>query len=308
MYLLLVEESHAARAHVKDQGRGQGQRTRQERRRFRARSGRRDEGMAAKMSGFLDFTGQGWLQLAELMLAFLLSALVGVEREIRQKSAGLRTHTLVGVSAALIMLVSKYGFMDVLANGRVVLDPSRVAAQIVSGIGFIGGGVIFMRRDVVRGLTTAASVWLTAALGMACGAGLVVLAVATTIGHFIIMLGFPMLLRRLPRARRMATEILISYKDGREVLRAILLRCTELRFTINHVRLDRDNRAGESPDELLDMADFEGVEPRSQREKGVITLRMEVKGKRPVSNLITALSCIDGIHEVSTAEEDMELD
>src|SRR5580698_5123390 len=107
------------------------------------------------MSGFLDFTGQGWVQLSELALAFVLSALIGLEREIRQKSAGLRTHTLVGVAAALIMLVSKYGFMDVLANGRVVLDPSRVAAQVVSGIGFIGGGVIFMRRDVVRGLTTA---------------------------------------------------------------------------------------------------------------------------------------------------------
>jgi putative Mg2+ transporter-C (MgtC) family protein len=123
------------------------------------------------MSGLVDFTGQGWLQLAELTLAFVLSALVGVEREIRQKSAGLRTHTLVGVSAALIMLISKYGFTDVLAAGRVVLDPSRVAAQVVSGIGFIGGGVIFMRRDVVRGLTTAASIWFTAALGMACGAG-----------------------------------------------------------------------------------------------------------------------------------------
>src|SRR3978361_577176 len=122
------------------------------------------------MSGFTDLTGQGWLQLEELILAFVLSALVGLEREIRQKSAGLRTYTLVGVSAALFMLISKYGFMDVLENGRVVVDPSRVAAQIVSGIGFIGGGVIFMRRDIVRGLTTAASVWLTAALGMSCGA------------------------------------------------------------------------------------------------------------------------------------------
>src|SRR6202453_5501690 len=97
--------------------------------------------------------GQGWVQLGELGLAFVLSALVGVEREIRQKSAGLRTHTLVGVSAALIMLVSKYGFMDVLASGRVVLDPSRVAAQVVSGIGFIGGGLIFGRRGSVTGIT-----------------------------------------------------------------------------------------------------------------------------------------------------------
>jgi putative Mg2+ transporter-C (MgtC) family protein len=266
------------------------------------------EGIDVQMSGFWDFTGQGWLQLTELTLAFVLSALVGVEREIRQKSAGLRTHTLVGVSAALIMLVSKYGFMDVLANGRVVLDPSRVAAQVVSGIGFIGGGVIFMRRDVVRGLTTAASVWLTAALGMACGAGLPLLAVATTLGHFVIMLVFPMLVRRLPRPRRMATEIQISYDDGRELLRSILIRCTELRFAINHVRLDRENRSVESPEDALDLADYEGVEPRWRHDKGTMTLRMQVKGKRPISNLITALSSIEGVHEVSTVEDDTELD
>src|ERR1700722_18751877 len=115
--------------------------------------------------------GQGLSQLAALGLAFVLSALIGLEREYRQKAAGLRTYTVVGMGAALIMLVSKYGFFDVLQPGRVVLDPSRVAAQIVTGIGFIGGGVIFMRRDLVRGLTTAAIVWLTAAVGMACGAG-----------------------------------------------------------------------------------------------------------------------------------------
>ena len=102
------------------------------------------------MAQFLDIPGQGLLQIAELFLAFVLSALIGAEREIRQKSAGLRTHTLVGVSAALFMLISKYGFNNILSYGRVVLDPSRVAAQVVSGIGFIGGGVIFMRRDVVR--------------------------------------------------------------------------------------------------------------------------------------------------------------
>ena len=89
--------------------------------------------------------------LVELAAALLLSSLVGFERELRAKSAGLRTHTLVGVGAALFMLVSKYGFGDMLALDRVSLDPSRVAAQIVSGIGFIGGGLIFVRRDVVRG-------------------------------------------------------------------------------------------------------------------------------------------------------------
>lgn len=260
------------------------------------------------MARFLDFTGQGWLQLAELTLAFVLSALVGVEREVRQKSAGLRTHTLVGVSAALIMLVSKYGFMDILANGRIVLDPSRVAAQVVSGIGFIGGGVIFMRRDVVRGLTTAASVWLTAALGMACGAGLPVLAVATTLGHFVIMLVFPKLARQLPRPRRMATEIHISYEDGRELLRTILIKCTELHFAINHVQIDREDRFLASQEEAMDVADNEGMEMGWRTGKGIVTLRMQVKGKRPISNLITALSSIDGINEVGIVNENSEFD
>jgi hypothetical protein len=101
-------------------------------------------------------SGQGSKQIGELALAFALSSLIGLEREWRQKSAGLRTHTPVGVGAALFLIVSKYGFTDVLGP-RVVLDPSRVAAQIVTGIGFIGGGLIFVRGDAVRGLTTARS-------------------------------------------------------------------------------------------------------------------------------------------------------
>ncbi len=253
-------------------------------------------------------TGQGWLQLEELTLAFILSALVGLEREIRQKSAGLRTYTLVGVSAALFMLISKYGFMDILAGDRIVLDPSRVAAQVVSGIGFIGGGVIFMRRDVVRGLTTAASIWLTAALGMACGAGLPVLAVATTLGHFIIMFVFPKLIRRLPRSRRIATEIQISYEDGRGLLRTILIACTDLRFAIDHVRLDRESHLHDSREEAQDLADHEGVELPGRIDKGTVTLGMQVKGKRPISHLIAKLSDIDGILAVGTMNEDTELD
>lgn len=115
--------------------------------------------------------GQGARQFAELGLALLLSTLIGAERATRQKSAGLRTHTLVGVGSALFMEVSQHGFNAVLALNNVSFDPSRVAAQVVSGIGFIGGGLIFVRRDAVRGLTTAATVWLTCAIGMACGGG-----------------------------------------------------------------------------------------------------------------------------------------
>ncbi len=143
---------------------------------------------------YFEPTGEGLRQLLELGVAFVLSALIGLEREIKQKSAGLRTYTLVGLASALFLLVSKYGFTNVLAAGTIVLDPSRVAAQIVSGIGFLGAGVIFVRSDAVKGLTTAATIWLTAAVGMACGAGLLVLASATTLGYFIVALGFPPIL------------------------------------------------------------------------------------------------------------------
>jgi putative Mg2+ transporter-C (MgtC) family protein len=152
-----------------------------------------------------EMDGQGIKQFLELGSAFFLSAAMGLEREIRHKSAGLRTYTVVGVSAALFLLISKYGFMNVLADGRVVLDPSRVAAQIVTGIGFIGAGLIFVREDRVQGLTTAATVWLVTAIGMACAAGLLLLALAVTCSYFIIAFIFPLLMRFLP-GERMPTE------------------------------------------------------------------------------------------------------
>jgi putative Mg2+ transporter-C (MgtC) family protein len=258
------------------------------------------------MLTLLDRNGQGYLQFEELLLAFVLSALVGLEREIRQKSAGLRTYTLVGVSAALFMLISKYGFTNILDTGRVVLDPSRVAAQVVSGIGFIGGGVIFMRRDIVRGLTTAASVWFTAALGMACGAGLPVLAVTTTVIHFIVMLVFPRLALYLPREKRTATHLRISYQDGRGLLRDILVTCTQLRFAIDHVDIERNGVVADNAEETQDLADHEGTEAEEAR--GIVSLSMQVKGKRPVSHLIASLSEINGVVYVGSLSEDTGLE
>jgi putative Mg2+ transporter-C (MgtC) family protein len=163
---------------------------------------------------FAEQIGQGWLQFSELALALILSALIGLEREIRQKSAGLRTYTLVGLASALIILISKYGFTNILADGRVVLDPSRIAAQIVSGIGFIGGGVIFVRKDLVRGLTTATTVWVTSAVGMACGAGLPLLAIAVTFANFVVVFGFPLLERQLPKSRWAPSSLQVSYWTG----------------------------------------------------------------------------------------------
>src|ERR1700729_1605994 len=144
--------------------------------------------LAATATAARQLNGEGWLQAGGAGLALVLSALIGLEREVRQKHAGLRTHTLVGVGAALFMLISKYGFTDVLQPRLVVLDPSRVAAQIVTGIGFLGAGLIFVRRDSVRGLTTAASVWVTAAVGAASGAGVPILAALSTGIYFVVAL------------------------------------------------------------------------------------------------------------------------
>ena len=255
--------------------------------------------------------GQGWLQLEELALAFILCALIGLEREIRQKAAGFRTHTLVGVSAALIMLVSKYGFMDVLSTGRVVLDPSRVAAQIVSGIGFIGGGVIFMRRDVVRGLTTAASVWLTAAVGMACGAGLPVLALATVLGFFIVMLLFPHVVRLLlPQQSKASSSLNVAYESGRGLMRQILVATTQLRFSVDRVETSAVGRLGGVAEELAYRMDAEGSDARhaspTAMRHAVVELTLRVKGKRPLSHLIARLSDIDGVVRVGTSSDEEE--
>jgi putative Mg2+ transporter-C (MgtC) family protein len=250
--------------------------------------------------------GQSWIQLSGLGLAFILSAAIGLEREIRQKSAGLRTYTLVGFASALVMLVSKYGFTNILESGRVVLDPSRIAAQIVSGIGFIGGGLIFVRKDIVRGLTTAATVWLTAAVGMACGAGLPVLAIAVTFGHFVVIAVFPAVERRLPKSRWAPSTLQISYHDGRGVLREVLACCTRGEFSVSSVQVERDSSRdigsarGTSEDALSPEDSISGDWTPSP--KGIVTLRVEVRGARSVARLAERLSEIDGVTSVHAGD------
>ncbi len=115
-----------------------------------------------------------WKEIAvRLVLAALFGAIIGLERERKNWAAGLRTHMLVCVGASLIMIVSAYGFSDVLGAENMVLDPSRIAAQVISGIGFIGAGtILFLKQRVIRGLTTAAGLWTVAAIGLATGGGM----------------------------------------------------------------------------------------------------------------------------------------
>jgi putative Mg2+ transporter-C (MgtC) family protein len=190
---------------------------------------------------------EGLLQIGELGLALLLSTAVGVEREIKQKSAGLRTHALVGAGAAVFMLISKYGFSDVLEPGRIVVDPSRVAAQIVTGIGFIGAGLIFVRQDAVRGLTTAASIWVTAAIGAAAGCGLPLIACAATAAYLIVALGFPVLSKRLPNSGTAVSTLRVHYPDGRGILRDVLRIATARGFAVENLSTGQAPSDGRGP-------------------------------------------------------------
>lgn len=216
--------------------------------------------------------GLGWWQVADLGLAFVLSAAIGMERERRQRDAGLRTQAIVGVAAALFTLVSKYGFADVIGPD-VRLDPSRIAAGIVSGIGFIGGGLIFVRQDAVRGLTTAAAVWLTAAVGMAAGAGLPVLAVLVTAGHFLIVYGLRPLARWLPGSKYVVRRLRVDYVSGRDVLRSI-----------SH-----------------------GQRPPSQAESeatGRVSVLLAVQGRGSLTELAAELDDMPGVLGVNTGDPD----
>lgn len=171
-----------------------------------------------------------------LACSFVLSGVIGVERELRQKSAGARTHILVGMGSALFTLVSAYGFGHILGDD-VVLDPSRIAAQIVSGIGFLGAGVIFVRQNIVSGLTTAASIWVTAAVGMACGAGMPVIAALTVIFYMLAVTVVTWMVRRLPHYSQTSLYT-VRYADGRGVLRDILRAASDLGYesTLSHTK------------------------------------------------------------------------
>ncbi|MBM6658599.1 MULTISPECIES: MgtC/SapB family protein [Bacteroides] len=131
-----------------------------------------------------------WDFALRLFLAGVMGILIGLEREYRAKEAGYRTHFLVALGSALLMIVSQYGFSDVLERDLVRLDPSRIAAQVVSGIGFIGAGTIILQKQIVRGLTTAAGIWATSGIGLAIGAGMYGIGIAATV---LVLLGLEVL-------------------------------------------------------------------------------------------------------------------
>lgn len=167
-----------------------------------------------------------------LVAAAALGSLIGFERERLLWAAGIRTHMLVCVGSCLIMIVSAYGFAGVLSQQNTVLDPSRVAAQVVSGIGFLGAGSILARGEIVKGLTTAASIWTVAAIGLAVGGGLYFAAGTSTVIILVILAGVKPL-EEAYRARNQTCFLSIEVEPG--ALTPDLLRRT-LQLRVSQIK------------------------------------------------------------------------
>ena len=201
-----------------------------------------------------------WDYLIRIVVACLCGGLVGLERTKRLKEAGIRTHIIVALGATLIMVVSKYGFSDVMEA-----DASRIASNVITGVSFLGAGVIFVRGGSVKGLTTAAGIWATAAIGLALGAGMYTVGVLCTALMILLQIS---LHKFLPGDMQSSKELLLVIsKDYHTVMPRIRERLTEMRVLIGgvemekldngdvrvsmEVRLHKDNLS----DELLDLAD-----------------------------------------------------
>ena len=169
-----------------------------------------------------------------LVVAGILGVLIGLEREYRAKEAGYRTHFLVAVGSALLMIVSQHGFDGMLGKECVGLDPSRIAAQIVTGIGFIGAGTIILNRQIVRGLTTAAGIWATAGIGMCAGAGMYALAISATV---LTLIGLE-LLSRLFKNLGLKSFIIEFSTHNKDIPKIISSSLTKGEFMVVSYQMD----------------------------------------------------------------------
>lgn len=182
------------------------------------------------------WTTQGFM-LFRLLIATLLGGFVGIERSRRQKEAGIRTHVIVALGAALVMLVSRYGFLDMVAIEGMDVDPTRIASNIVTGVSFLGAGVIFVKNASIRGLTTAAGVWATAAIGMSVGAGMYAVGVFATL--LIAVLQF-LLHTSINRVEISAVHKLeVSLRNSQQIIERLRTQLAEHDVTIESFRMKK---------------------------------------------------------------------
>ena len=187
------------------------------------------------------FTDMNFECALRLFVAVVCGALIGIERPHRSKGAGIRTHILVALGAALFVIVSKYGFDDYLYIEATGVDISRVASNIVSGVSFLGAGIIFLRGDSVHGLTTAAGIWVTAAIGLALGSGLYVLGVVGTV--FIILVQY--IMHRgliLEMGNTVTSKIVVSMEDDPTQFAQLqqMLKQRKIEIFSSHIKRHKD--------------------------------------------------------------------
>jgi putative Mg2+ transporter-C (MgtC) family protein len=218
--------------------------------------------------------------LLRLALAAVLGGLIGVERELRERQAGLRTHLLVAVGSALFTIVGAYGFHDFLSSGESVVraDPTRIAAQIVTGIGFLGAGAIIRQGFSVRGLTTAATLWVVAAVGLAAGAGYYSAAVITT-----------------------ALVLIALYP-----LRIIAFRILR-RFRVEDGRLLIELPTGTPPGAVIDEIEHAGarinsVEVSQEGDRRRLELDVVLPRDTPAPRLVARIADVENVAEVRWAD------
>lgn len=179
--------------------------------------------------------------ILRLFIAAILGSIIGLDREYRAKEAGYRTHFLVSLGSALIMIVSQHGFSEILDTPNVNLDPSRIASQVVTGIGFIGAGTIILHKQIVRGLTTAAGIWATSGIGLAIGAGMYELGISATI---LTLIGLEVL-SFLFKSIGMKSSIVEFSTENKETLNRITKLFHSKNFLIVSLQM-KENRIGES--------------------------------------------------------------
>nr|WP_230202517.1 MgtC/SapB family protein [Paenibacillus ihumii] len=178
--------------------------------------------------------------LLRVLIAGICGSIIGFERKSRMKEAGVRTHFVVAVGAALMIIISKYGFQDQIGWSSLSLDPSRIASGVVSGVGFLGAGMIFMQRHTVKGLTTAAGIWATAGIGMAVGAGMYFVGIGVML---IIFVGQIVLHGRLSRLTSPKIEnVVLVLENEEEALERILKQLSELNISVLSFEMERQEQ------------------------------------------------------------------
>ncbi|MFC5401524.1 MgtC/SapB family protein [Cohnella soli] len=184
-----------------------------------------------------------WEMTLRILLALALGGLIGLERELGGHSAGFRTHILVTMGSAVIVLLSAYGFSEFASEPNVRLDPSRLAAQVVSGIGFLGAGTIMRTGLTVSGLTTAASLWVSAAIGLSAGAGFYYCAIISTVLVVISLFGLNKAEKRFSRTKKVR-EVQIKMEKKSSGLGGVLSYLHQSGLQINKLTVDSEDRPG----------------------------------------------------------------